>query len=312
MQTVASVVGGRTLSGHQTVRSVNPADLSDVVAEAPLGDAATFVDACRAASEAQRGVGRRAGPRPRTRDRSRSDGSWRQQGGACAPRHRARSASRTPRRSARCRRSSTPATSSSARGAGCTGRRCRPRCPTSSCSRSGAGRHRGDHHGGQLPGRRAVLVPRAGAAVRQRGGLEAGRVRRRLGRGAVRAVPARRPARGRARPGACRRADTFAGLEQALDAGPRRQGRLHRLERVGRRIGELCGRHLQSPVPRARRQEPAGGHAGRRPRPRRRGRAVHRVRHGRAALHVAGHGDRPRVGARGVPPPLRRRRPRRP
>ena len=32
---------------------------------------------------------------------------------------------------------------------------------------------------GQLPGRRAVVVPRAGAAVRQRGGVEAGRVRRR-------------------------------------------------------------------------------------------------------------------------------------
>ena len=50
--------------------------------------------------------------------------------------HPARSASRTPRPSARCGRSSTPATSSSARAAGCTARPCRARCPTSSCSPS--------------------------------------------------------------------------------------------------------------------------------------------------------------------------------
>ncbi len=54
MQTVASVVGGRTLSGHQTVRSVNPADLSDVVAEVALARPHEIVDACRTAGEAQR------------------------------------------------------------------------------------------------------------------------------------------------------------------------------------------------------------------------------------------------------------------
>ena len=40
-----------------------------------------------------------------------------------------------------------------------------------------AGRRRGDHHRRQLPGRRAELVHRAGAAVRQRRRLEAGRLR---------------------------------------------------------------------------------------------------------------------------------------
>ena len=39
---------------------------------------------------------------------------------------------------------------------------------------------------------------------------------------------------------------TFAGLEQALDEGLHRQGRLHRLQRGGSAIGELTGRHLQS------------------------------------------------------------------
>jgi alpha-ketoglutaric semialdehyde dehydrogenase len=54
MQTVASVVGGRTPAGHRTVRSVNPADLSDVVAEVELVPPAEIVGACRTAHEAQR------------------------------------------------------------------------------------------------------------------------------------------------------------------------------------------------------------------------------------------------------------------
>jgi alpha-ketoglutaric semialdehyde dehydrogenase len=37
-----------------TLSSVNPARLDDVVAEVALGDAGTFVAACRAAREAQR------------------------------------------------------------------------------------------------------------------------------------------------------------------------------------------------------------------------------------------------------------------
>src|SRR5690348_14300593 len=54
MQTVASVVGGRTLAGHRTMPSVNPADLSDVVAEVALARPHEIVDACRTAHEAQR------------------------------------------------------------------------------------------------------------------------------------------------------------------------------------------------------------------------------------------------------------------
>ena len=101
-------------------------------------------------------------------------------------------------------------------------------------------------------------------------------------------------------------AQTFAGLERALERGAGRQGRLHRL--VGRRRGDR--RAVRAPpavaVPRARRQEPDGRHGRRRPRPRRRGRAVRGLRHRRPALHLARHRDRPRRRARRVRPPARR------
>ncbi len=56
VRTVASIVGGRavddTPGGRMT--STNPARTGDTVAEVLLGDAGTFVEACRAAREAQR------------------------------------------------------------------------------------------------------------------------------------------------------------------------------------------------------------------------------------------------------------------
>src|ERR671928_1092253 len=56
-RTVASLIGGSSLEdapgGRMT--SVNPARTSEAVAEVLLGDANTFVEACRAAREAQRG-----------------------------------------------------------------------------------------------------------------------------------------------------------------------------------------------------------------------------------------------------------------
>jgi aldehyde dehydrogenase (NAD+) len=54
-RTVSSIIGGRpevSARGGQ-LTSTNPACISDVVAEALLGDASTFVAACRAAREAQ-------------------------------------------------------------------------------------------------------------------------------------------------------------------------------------------------------------------------------------------------------------------
>ena len=167
-----------------------------------------------------------------------------------------------------------------------------------------AGRRGRDHHRRQLPGGGAVLVPRAGAAVRQRRGLEAGRVRAGAGRGAGAAVPARRPARGRAEPRAGRRPADLRRPRAGARARPRRQGRLHRLERGGRADRRAVRAPPAVALPGARRQEPAGRHGRRRPRPRRRGRALQRLRHRRPALHVAGHRDRPRVGARRVLRPL--------
>src|ERR687890_2326492 len=55
-RTVASIVGGRTLEDAPggSFASVNPAHTDETVAEVLLGDAGTFVAACRAAREAQR------------------------------------------------------------------------------------------------------------------------------------------------------------------------------------------------------------------------------------------------------------------
>jgi alpha-ketoglutaric semialdehyde dehydrogenase len=54
MPSVGSLVAGQRVNGGRPVASTNPADLEDVVAEALLGDASTIVDACRAARAAQK------------------------------------------------------------------------------------------------------------------------------------------------------------------------------------------------------------------------------------------------------------------
>src|SRR3989440_646476 len=53
---IASIVAGRALTDAPGGRlnSTNPAQTDDILAPALLGDASTFVDACRAAREAQR------------------------------------------------------------------------------------------------------------------------------------------------------------------------------------------------------------------------------------------------------------------
>jgi acyl-CoA reductase-like NAD-dependent aldehyde dehydrogenase len=54
IRTVSSVIAGEPRADGRPVESRNPANLDDVVAEALLGDASTFLDACRAARTAQR------------------------------------------------------------------------------------------------------------------------------------------------------------------------------------------------------------------------------------------------------------------
>ncbi len=53
MTELASLIGGEPAHGSSTYHSTNPADLEDVVAAVSLGDASTMVAACRAAREAQ-------------------------------------------------------------------------------------------------------------------------------------------------------------------------------------------------------------------------------------------------------------------
>src|SRR3954466_16224592 len=54
-RTVTSLIGGSAASGAPggTLRSVNPANTDEVVAEVQLGDAGTFVEACRGGRGAQ-------------------------------------------------------------------------------------------------------------------------------------------------------------------------------------------------------------------------------------------------------------------
>ena len=52
-RSLASIVGGQVRSGGNRVLSLNPARLDDVVAEVALGDATVLVEACRAARAAQ-------------------------------------------------------------------------------------------------------------------------------------------------------------------------------------------------------------------------------------------------------------------
>jgi alpha-ketoglutaric semialdehyde dehydrogenase len=53
-RTIGSIVRGESRTEGRRIESRNPANLDDVVCEAVLGDADTFVDACRAARAAQR------------------------------------------------------------------------------------------------------------------------------------------------------------------------------------------------------------------------------------------------------------------
>ena len=245
--TLRSTVPGVTTA--RTVDSVNPADLGDVVARVELAGPDAHRRGRPPGERRSAAVGRRPRARPRPGDRGDRPARRGELRGPCRSSSPARSASRSSRRAARCRRSSTPATSSSARAAASTARPCRARCRTSSCSRSAcrSGR-RSIITARQLPGRGAVVVPGAGAARRQRRRLEARRVRRRHRR---RPRPDLR--RRRRCPTGCSTvvhadgAATFEGLDRALEQGLVGKVGFTGSTDVGRRIGELCGRHLQSP-----------------------------------------------------------------
>ena len=167
--------------------------------------------------------------------------------------------------------------------------------------RARAGRRRRPDHAVEFSDRHPRLEDRAGARLRQHGGLQARRPRAGLRLGARRHPEPRRPAEGRVQP---RHGQGLGG--RAGD--PRQPGRqrhlLHRLgrDRQARRQG-LGRAHAQIPA-RDGRQEPARRARRRRPEDRRRVRRERRVLLHRPALHglLAPRRDR------GHPRQVRRRR----
>ena len=96
-RTVASIIGGEAArAGGERIESRNPANLDEVVCEVQLGDADAFVDACRAARAAQRDWAATPGAGARQGDRADRPARGGQQGGARPPASRARSASPIP------------------------------------------------------------------------------------------------------------------------------------------------------------------------------------------------------------------------
>ena len=177
---ITSIIDGTAVpgapGGERDAR--NPANLDDVVARSRLGDAGTFVAAAARGPRGAARVGDGPGAGARRGDRQRRRGSSRTTRTALARDRHARDR-QAVRRGAR-------------RGAGghrhlrlLPRRGPAPLRPDRAERDAGqaavhvprAGRRRGDHHCGQLPRRRAVLVPRARAAVRQHRRLEARRVR---------------------------------------------------------------------------------------------------------------------------------------
>ena len=213
-----------------------------------LGDAQTFEDACRAARTAQPEWAARARAGPRPRDRAGRPARGGQQGGARRGSSPRRSASPTPSRSARCRRSSTPATSSSARAGACTARPCRRRCPTSSSSRS-ASRSASPRSSPPATSpsrcRPGTSSRRSCAATRSSGSRPSTRPR-----SATRSPACSTPA---ACPAACSTSCRPRARRRSAGSSARStQGLVDKVgftgsSAVGSKIGELCGRHLQSP-----------------------------------------------------------------
>ena len=257
---VASIVGGeaRADAPGGTLTSTNPANTSEVVAEVLLGDASTFVDAARAARAAQKEWA--AVPAP-------ARGRVIAQVGRLVEANKEALASLVTREIGK----PYPEALGEVQEIVDTcdfflgeGRRLYGQTVPSEMPEQAAlhvpdaGRRRGDHHRGQLPGRGAGLVPGAGDPVRQRGRLEAGGVlaprwatrwRKLFHAGGV--------------PGGVLNvvqasgADTFAGLEAALEARAGRQGRLHRAPAPSARgsascAGATCSRRAWSSAARTR------------------------------------------------------------
>ena len=109
------------------------------------------------------------------------------------------------------------------------------------------GRRRRDRHRSQLPGGRPVLVPGPGPAVRQRGGVEARRVDAGGGRGVHGPVRAAGVPAGVLTTVVADGPTTYEALGTMLAERMVDKVGFTGSSAVGSAIGELCGRHLQSP-----------------------------------------------------------------
>ena len=249
--TIASIVAGASAATRPAacIASTNPAPLDDVVADASLGDAQTFADACRAARGRPARVGR--GPRP-----------------PCAAARSSRSGGSSRTNKEALARARDPRDRQALRGVARRGpgdrrhvqllpRRGPPALRPDRAERDArqaalhlphAGRRRGDHHRRQLPGRRAALVPRARRCCAATPSCGSRPSTRRPAADALAqlflhgGLPGRR-----AQPRARRRRADVRRAERALDGGLVDKVGFTGSSAVGRRIGELCGRHLQSP-----------------------------------------------------------------
>ena len=234
--------------GGTRVESRNPANLDEVVCEALLGDADTFADACRAARAAQPGWAATPAAGARQGDRADRPAGGGQQGGAGAPAH-ARDRQALP--------------GVAGRGAG-GGRHLRllrlrgaaPVRPDRAERDAGQaavhvpqpGRRGGDHHGRQLPGGRArpgTWCRPCCAATRSSGSRRS--TRPRSARRSTELFLAGGLPDGVLNLVQCDGPTAFEGLERALDEGLVDKVGFTGSSAVGSRIGELCGRHVQSP-----------------------------------------------------------------
>ena len=283
-RTVGSIVGGEDRSGGERIESRNPANLEDLICEAAAGRRRHLRRRLPRGARGAARVGGRPGPRARQRRQADRPPRRGQQGGALAARH-ARDRQALPRVARRGAGDHRHLRLLPLRGPAPV------RADGSERDARQAALHlpqpgwRGrDHHGRQLPGGGAVLVPRARDPVRQRRRLEARRVRAGARRRAGAAVHRRRPARRRAST-SCRA--TARRPSRASSARSTRVSSTRSASPARRAVGSQDRRAHRPPrpggLPRARRQEPARRDARRRPRPRGRGRAVQRLRHGRAS-----------------------------
>ena len=247
-RTVASIVGGEVRTEGERIESRNPANLDDVVCEAVLADAGVFVDACRAARAAQREWA--ATPAPVRGKAIQQIGRLVEENKEALARLVTREIGKPyPESLGEVQEIVDTCDFFVGEGRRLYGQTVPSEMPDKQLFtfRNPVG-VAAIITAGNFPVAVPVLVPRAGAPVRQRGRLEAGRVRAR--RSATRSRSCSSTA---ACPTACSTSSSataraaFEGLERALDERLVDKVGFTGSSAVGSEIGELCGRHVQSP-----------------------------------------------------------------